>query len=236
MRHNFRVLQKHVGPDVAICAVVKCDAYGHGAQECALALEQEGAKWFGVTSTDEGVILREAGITGRVLVMCGVYRGEEEDALRLSLTPAVFRLQDVEALAQAAARQRPSSRIAIHLKIDTGMARLGLPLADLESFAEGIQRLPQIELEGVFSHLASSEVLDDEATQRQIERFTAALRTLSAYGLRPRLRHLANSSAAIERPDTWHNFVRPGLALYGYEQPPCYRDGSPAMADRKSVV
>ena len=93
-------------PSVAICAVVKCDAYGHGAQECALALEQEGAKWFGVTSTDEGVILREAGVTGRVLVMCGVYRGEEEDALRLSLTPAVFRLQDAEALAQAAARQR----------------------------------------------------------------------------------------------------------------------------------
>lgn len=230
LRHNFRTLQKHVGPDVAICAVVKCDAYGHGAQECALALQQEGAKWFGVTSTDEGVILRDAGVAERVLVMCGVNRGEEEDALRLSLTPAVFRLQDVEALAQAAARQRPTSRIAIHLKIDTGMARLGLPLADLESFAEGIQRLPQIELEGVFSHLASSEVLDDEATQRQIERFTAALRTLAAYDLRPRLRHLANTSAAIERPDTWHNFVRPGLALYGYEQPPCYRDGSPAMA------
>ena len=230
LRHNFRVLQEHVGSDVTICAVVKCDAYGHGAQECALALEQEGAKWFGVTSTDEGVILREAGITGRVLVMCGVYRGEEEDALRLSLTPAVFRLQDAAALAQAAVRQRLTSRVAIHLKIDTGMARLGLPLADLESFAEGIQRLPQIELEGVFSHLASSEVLDDEATQRQIERFTAALRTLAAYGLHPRLRHLANTSAAIERPDTWHNFVRPGLALYGYEQQPCYGDGSPATA------
>ena len=230
LRHNFRVLQEHVGSDVAICAVVKCDAYGHGAQECALALEQEGAKWFGVTSTDEGVILREAGITGRVLVMCGVYRGEEEDALRLSLTPAVFRLQDAEALAQAAVRQRLTSPVAIHLKIDTGMARLGLPLADLEAFAEGIQRLPQIELEGVFSHLASSEVLDDEATQRQIERFTAALRTLAAYGLHPRLRHLANTSAAIERPDTWHNFVRPGLALYGYEQQPCYGDGSPATA------
>lgn len=230
LRHNFRALQEHVSSDVAICAVVKCDAYGHGAPECALALEQEGAKWFGVTSTDEGVILRDAGVTGRVLVMCGVYRGEEEDALRHSLTPAVFRLQDAEALAQAAARQRLTSRIAIHLKIDTGMARLGLPLADLESFAEGIQRLPQIELEGVFSHLASSEVLDDDATQRQIERFSAALQTLAAYGLHPGLRHLANTSAAIERPDTWHNFVRPGLALYGYEQPPCYRDGSPATA------
>jgi len=230
LRHNFRTLQKHVGPDVAICAVVKCDAYGHGAQECALALEQEGAKWFGVTSTDEGVILRDAGVAARVLVMCGVNRGEEEDALRLSLTPAVFRLQDAEALAQAAARQRLTPQIAIHLKIDTGMARLGLPLADLESFAEGIQRLPQIELEGVFSHLASSEVLDDEAAQRQIEHFNSALQTLAAYGLRPRFRHLANTSAAIERPDSWHNFVRPGLALYGYEQQPCYRDGSPATA------
>jgi alanine racemase len=230
LRHNFRVLQKHVGSGVAICAVVKCDAYGHGAQECALALEQEGAEWFGVTSTDEGVILRDAGIRGRVLVMCGVYRGEEEDALRLSLTPAVFRLQDAEALAQAATRQRLTSPVAIHLKIDTGMARLGIPLVDLESFAQGIQRLPQIELEGGFSHLASSEVLDDEATQRQIERFNSALQTLTAYGLRPRFRHLANTSAAIERPDTWHNFVRPGLALYGYEQQPCFGDGSPATA------
>jgi alanine racemase len=102
-------------------------------------------------------------------------------------------------------------------------------LADLESFAEGIQRLPQIELEGVFSHLASSEVLDDEATQQQIERFSSALRMLAARGLRPRLRHLANTSAAIERPDARHNFVRPGLALYGYEQQPCFHDGSPAF-------
>ncbi len=215
-----------MGAGVTICAVVKCDAYGHGAPECALALEQEGAKWFGVTSTDEGVILREAGVGGRVLVMCGVYRGEEDDALRHSLTPAVFRLQDAEALAQAAARQRVTAPVPVHLKIDTGMARLGLPLAELKSFAEGIQRLPQIELEGVFSHLAASEVLDDEATQRQVERFTAALQTLAEYGLHPRLRHLANTSAAIERPNTRHNFVRPGLALYGYEQPPCYHDGS----------
>ncbi|MGB7554870.1 MAG: alanine racemase [Candidatus Korobacteraceae bacterium] len=229
LRHNFRVLRKHLGADVTICAVVKCDAYGHGAEECALALEQEGATWFGVTSTDEGALLRDAGVAGRVLVMCGVYRGEEDDAVRLSLTPAVFRLQDAEALAHAATRQRLPSPVPIHLKIDTGMARLGLPLADLESFAEGIQRLPQIELEGVFSHLASSEVLDDKATQQQIERFKSALQTLAARGLRPRLRHLANTSAAIERPDTRHNFVRPGLALYGYEQQPCYHDGSSAI-------
>jgi len=226
LRHNFRVLQAHVGAEVTICAVVKCNAYGHGVEECAPALEQAGAKWFGVTSTDEGVLLREAGITGRVLVLCGLYPGEEEDALHHALTPAVFRLEDANALAQAARRLRLEYRVPIHLKIDTGMTRLGIPFANLDSFAEGVKRLPEIELEGVFSHLASSEVLDDDGALQQIERFDAALRTLAAHGLRPRLRHLANSGAVIARPGTWHNFVRPGLALYGYEQPTLYRDGS----------
>ncbi len=228
LRHNFGVLQTHLGPDVTICAVVKCNAYGHGVEECAPALQQAGAKWFGVTSTDEGIVLRQAGVTGRILVMCGLFAGEEEEAVRNSLTPAVFRLEDAKALAQAAARLRLNRKIPVHLKIDTGMGRLGLPLAELETFADGVKRLPQVALEGVFSHLASSEVVDDEGTARQIERFNAALGRLAAHGLRPPLRHLANSGAVGARPNTWHNFVRPGLALYGYEQQWCHRDGSPA--------
>jgi alanine racemase len=225
LRHNFRVLQQHLGPDVTICAVVKCNAYGHGVEECAPALQQAGASWFGVTSTDEGIVLRECGITARILVMCGLYPGEEEEALRYSLTPAVFRLDQAQALANAAAHLGLTQPAPIHLKIDTGMGRLGLPLAELESFAEGSKRLPLIELEGVFSHLASSEVLDDENTAEQIERYNAALQQLAGYGLRPRLCHLANSSAVAARPNTWFNFVRPGLVLYGYEQP-YFRDGS----------
>ncbi len=226
LRHNFRVLQNHVGPQVTVCAVVKCNAYGHGVEECAPALEEAGAKWFGVTSTDEGIVLREAGVTGRILVMCGLCAGEEEEALRHSLTPAVFRLEQVRSLAHTAARLQLDQSVAIHLKIDTGMGRLGLPLAELQSFAEDVKRLPQIELEGVFSHLASSEVLDDQGTAQQILRFEGALHTLAAHGLHPRLRHLANSGAVSLRPDTWHNFVRPGLALYGYEQQPSRSDGS----------
>ena len=230
LRHNFRVLQQHVGQFVTICSVVKCDAYGHGFAECARALEQEGGRWFGVTSTDEGVAMREAGIGGRILIMVGAWRGEEEDVLHYSLTPAISRAEELAAFARAATRLRITAPVRIHLKVDTGMGRLGLPLNELDSFAAELKRTPEIELEGVFSHLASSEVLDDPETQQQIERFRDVLRRLSEHGLKPPLQHLANSSAAIERPDTRYNFVRPGLALYGYEIQPTRHDGSTLLS------
>ena len=228
LRHNFRTVQKHVGAGVTICAVVKCDGYGHGAAGCAAALVQEGASWFGVTSTDEGVWLRDAGIDAPILVLTGCWRGEEEDLLRYRLTPAVFRVEDCEALVRAAERLQLRKRIPVHLKIDTGMARLGLPREEVDDFAERVRRLPQIELEGVFSHLASAEVSDAEDARLQSVRFGLAVRMLDAHGLRAPLRHLANSSAAIGRPETWHTMVRPGIALYGYELPIMLRDGTPA--------
>jgi alanine racemase len=225
LRHNFRTLQKLVGPSVTICAVVKCDAYGHGSEVCARALEAEGASWFGVTSTDEGVALRDAGIGSRILILVGAWRGEEEDALSYGLTPTVSRFEDVEAVAVAAARMGRREPVAVHLKLDTGMARLGLSLAELDNFAERIKAVPQVELEGVFSHLASAEVLDAADALRQQERFNQALRTLASHGLQPRIRHLANSSATLGRPDSRYNFVRPGMAIYGYELPLVHRDG-----------
>ncbi len=228
LRHNFRAVQRHVGPEVTVCSIVKCDAYGHGYAECARTLEDEGARWFGVTSTDEGVALRECGIRARVLIMVGAWRGEEEDVLHYSLTPAISRADELVAFARAAECLRLSQPVAVHLKIDTGMARLGLPLRELESFAATLKRTPAIQLEGVFSHLASSEVLDDSETRNQTQRFRQALETLARHGLEPPIRHLANSSAAIARPETRHNFVRPGLAIYGYQLPLVKGDGSPA--------
>jgi alanine racemase len=225
LRHNFRTLQNHVGPSVTICAVVKCDAYGHGSEGCARALEQEGACWFGVTSTDEGVALRDAGIASRILILVGAWRGEEEDALRYGLTPTISRFEDVEAVAVAASRLGRRDPIAVHLKLDTGMARLGLPIAELDNFAERIKTVPQVKLEGVFSHLASAEVLDAADALRQQERFDQALHTLASHGLQPPIHHLANSSATLGRPDSWYNFVRPGMAIYGYELPLLHRDG-----------
>ncbi|MFZ0705542.1 MAG: alanine racemase [Candidatus Korobacteraceae bacterium] len=233
LRHNFRLLQRHVGPEVTICSVVKCDAYGHGYAECARALQDEGGRWFGVTSTDEGVALRESGITGRVLIMVGVWRGEEEDALHYSLTPAISRIDELDALARAARKLGLSRPVAVHLKVDTGMARLGLPLAELEKFVAALGRAPEIELEGVFSHLASSEVLDDSDARQQIRRFEEALSVLARHGLNPPIRHLANSSAAIARPEARYNFIRPGLAIYGYQLPFLSGDGD--LADTASA-
>jgi len=227
LRHNFRTLQRHVGPAVTICAVVKCDAYGHGSEGCARALEQEGACWFGVTSTDEGVALRDAGISSRILILVGAWRGEEEDALHYGLTPTVSRFEDVEAVAMAAGRIGRREPVPVHLKLDTGMTRLGLSLAELDNFAERIKSVSQVELEGVFSHLASAEVLDAADALRQQERFNQAVRILASHGLHPPIRHLANSSAALGRPDSWYNFVRPGMAIYGYELPLVHRDGKP---------
>jgi alanine racemase len=218
-------LQRHVGPGVTICAVVKCDAYGHGSEGCARALEEEGACWFGVTSTDEGVALRDAGVSSRILILVGAWRGEEEAALRYGLTPTVSRFEDVEAVALAAARMGRREPVPIHLKLDTGMARLGLSLSELDNFAERIKNARQVELEGVFSHLASAEVLDAADALRQQVRFDHAVDTLASHGLHPPIRHLANSSATLGRPDSWYNFVRPGMAIYGYELPLVHRDG-----------
>jgi alanine racemase len=215
-----------VGQAVTICAVVKCDAYGHGSEACSLALEQEGACWFGVTSTDEGVALRDAGVRSRILILVGAFRGEEEDALRYRLTPTVSRIEDVEAIALAAARIGSREPVPVHLKLDTGMARLGLSLSELDNFIMRVKDFPQVVLEGVFSHLASAEVLDTVDAQRQQQRFEESLAAIERHGLYPPLRHLANSSATLGRPDAHYNFVRPGMAIYGYELPLVHCDGS----------
>jgi alanine racemase len=158
--------------------------------------------------------------------MVGAWRGEEEDALRYGLTPTVHRLEDVEAVALAASRIGRREPVPVHLKIDTGMARLGLSLSELDNFAQRIKAIPQIDLEGVFSHLASAEALDDVNALRQQERFNQAVRTLAGHGLQPPIRHLANSSATLGRADSWYNFVRPGMAIYGYELPLVRREGA----------
>lgn len=218
LRQNFRTVQEYVAPSATVCAVVKAHAYGHGAVECARALELEGAKWFGVTSTDEGIALRDGGITGRVLLLTGFWRGEEEAVLEHGLTPAVWDLEHIERLEAAAAGMKKPS-VPVHLKLDTGMARLGANLADVPMLIPALKSARHVRLEGVFTHFACAEVADSPQVDAQISRFDETLATLAEHDLNPRFCHMANSAAIVTRSRTWMNMVRPGLSLYGYYLP-----------------
>jgi alanine racemase len=221
LRHNFRTLQQYVAPNATICAVVKADAYGHGAVECARCLEKEGATWFGVTSADEGLQLRQAGITSRILLLAGFWPGEEEAIVEHDLTPTVWDWNHIERLEGAAEKLKRGKRqpVPVHLKVDTGMARLGVSREDLVPFTQVLKSARHVVLEGLFTHLAAAEVIDAPGADAQVGRFEDAVTAIIESGLTPVYYHMANSGAIAARPNTWKNMVRPGLALYGYYLP-----------------
>jgi alanine racemase len=224
LRHNFRTVQDYVAPDATVLCVVKADAYGHGAAHCARALEEEGALWFGVSSADEGVCLRQAGITGRILLMAGFWRGEQQAILEHDLTPAVWDWDHIELLEEAARKfhgknRGPSHPVPIHLKIDTGMARLGINPAEIPSFAGQLKQAEHVTVEGAFTHFACAEVVDAPAVEEQLQRFDCAIAAIHEGGLHPVYLHIANSAALATRPRSWKNMVRPGISLYGYYLP-----------------
>jgi alanine racemase len=217
LRQNFRTVARHVGAGVTVCAVVKADAYGHGAVECSRALQAEGAKWMGVTSLDEAIPLCDAGVESRILLMTGFWRGEESEIVRLRLTPTVWEPWHIESLDRAAAAS--DVRHAVHLKVDTGMGRLGVAPDELPEVLKALSYAPHLVLEGVSTHLASSETMDAPSVAEQERRFEGALAMVRAAGFNPELIHMANTSAMISRRETWNNMVRPGVALYGYYLP-----------------
>ena len=218
LRQNFRTVQKHVGANVTVCAVVKADAYGHGALECSKALEAEGAKWLGVTSLDEAIPLRDAGVRANMLLMTGFWRGEETEIVRLRLTPTVWEPWQIESLDRAAAALGVSQH-AVHLKVDTGMGRLGVAPDQLASVLEVLRAAKHLALEGISTHLASSEIMDAPSVGEQERTFEAARRMVLEAGFDPKLVHVANTGAVISRRETWNTMVRPGVALYGYHLP-----------------
>lgn len=218
LRHNFGAVQRHIGAGITVCGVVKADAYGHGAIECARALEEEGARWLGVTSLDEAIPLRDAGIRTRILLMTGFWRGEEEEIIRQQLTPTVWEPGQVELLERAAlALGLP--RHPVHLKIDTGMGRLGVALEDLPQVCSTLKSSPHLLLEGLSTHLASSEILDAPSVDDQLKKFSEARLFLKNEGFDPPLIHAANTGAVISKRESWNTMVRPGIALYGYHLP-----------------
>ena len=213
---NLHTVKKHVGPKTQILAVVKSNAYGMGAVPVAKALEKEGAEQFGVTCANEGVELREAKIRKPILVLTGFWPGEEKRFIEHRLTPALIRLEDVKSYERAAKAARLKSRARFHLKINTGMNRLGILPSELEAFAAALADSPHIQLEGTFTHFASAEDFSARQTIDQEELFKQCLERLRGLGISPGIVHMANSGAICARPSTWADMVRPGAILYGY--------------------
>ncbi len=211
---NFRAVRAAVGPAAEIAAVVKADAYGHGALEVSRVLEAEGARWLAVTSVDEGAALRQSGITARILVMADCLPFAWPALVDYKLTPVVHGLEDLRALdAYAASRD---VTVPYHLKIDTGMGRLGT-LASASEIAAAVRDAGHLLLGGIMSHFASAADFSSTQTDRQERQFEELHTELTRMGIAPALRHVASTNAiAYGRRESFHNMVRPGHALYGY--------------------
>jgi alanine racemase len=230
LAENFHAIRKFVNPAEEkrktprkILSIVKGNGYGHGGPQVAKALEKAGSDWFGVTCTEEGIAVREAGVRKPVLVLTGFWPGEESRLVEHDLTAVIHRCEQLKQLDRAAAlavSKKGRKRVSFHLKMDTGMNRLGIAPGDVDCFARQLAKCKHLELGGVFTHFASSEVLTNtrvgEQTRQQEERFYAALERLRALGIDPGIVHLANSAAIVTRPETWADMVRPGAILYGY--------------------
>jgi alanine racemase len=211
--------EKRSTPRKVLC-IVKGNGYGHGGPQVAKALEKAGADWFGVTGAAEGEQVRKAGVRKPILALTSFWPGEEAQLLANRISPAVIRCEQLAAIDSAAARRKFAKRsVSFHLKIDTGMNRLGIAPSDIECFARQYEKSSRLRLEGVFTHFASSEVFDGPVASqncRQEESFHKAIERLRALGIDPGLIHLANSAAIASRPETWADMVRPGAILYGY--------------------
>jgi alanine racemase len=222
---NFAAIRQTVGAHVEVMPVVKADAYRHGAVEVSRVLEERGARWLAVSNTDEGVALRDAGIGARVLVMADFLPFTRAALLAHNLTPVIHSLADLAELDRLAGQR--NERVAFHLKIDTGMGRLGTR-ASAADIAAAVLASPNVELEGLMTHFASAGNYENGQTEEQIALFETALSNLADAGVRPPLLHLSSTiPIAYQRARAWRGMVRPGHAIYGYVSP--VRGDAPAQ-------
>ena len=211
---NFRWVRGRVAAGVRVMAVVKANAYGHGAARCARRLAAEGADWFGVALPEEGLELRRAGITQPVLSLGGFWEGQERLCLGERIVPVVYRLDMIEALDRAAGE---AGTVAdVHLKVDTGMGRLGVRYDELGQFADALRPFRNVRVDGVMTHFAAADDPDQNCfTDEQVARFRRAVGLLRERGHNPTFEDLANSAGTFAHPAAWGNMVRPGGVLYG---------------------
>src|SRR5579864_3200087 len=230
---NYRSVQAAVGPGVDVMGVVKADAYGHGAVEVARVLATEGAKWLAVSSIEEGVTLRCAGIAARLLVMTGFLPYEWEPLVEFDLTPAVHSLADLAELDRMA--RESGKTIDYHLKIDSGMNRLGTR-ATAEEIVAALRSATHARLHGLMTHFASAADYTSRQTEEQAAYFAAIVERLRSAGYQPPQVHMSSTNAlAYKRNPPWLTMVRPGHALYGYVSPARGEAPKP-MLDVKPVL
>jgi alanine racemase len=210
-RHNFQNLRNHISPQTRIMAVVKADAYGHGALPCARVAIECGANYLGVGVIEEGIEFRQSGLDIPILILGSIFPDEAEDLVRHDLATIVCTLPLAQALAKEAEKQNKTA--SVHIKVDTGMNRLGVMPENLPELLNQIRNLPNLKIEGVSTHFASA---DDEVlsiTQAQLKKFQVALACLKKDD--SPLIHCSNTSALFKFPESHFDMVRPGLILYG---------------------
>ena len=226
LRWNFRQIRSLLGPQVKILSMIKANGYGHGAPAVARTLAAEGSNAFGVAILEEAIELRRHGITVPILVLTGAYLDQLELFLEHDLMPVVHDTDLLQRLDAAVARLGRS--LDVHLKIDTGMGRLGFPAAECDSWLPQLNKLKALRVEGIFSHFSHAESVEGQYTRKQLEIFHDLVQRLAVVGIAPAVIHLANSAATITLPEAYFNMVRPGLMLYGVYP-------SPEMAARISL-
>jgi len=211
--HNVKKIRQAVGKNTQIIAVVKANAYGHGAIEVSEALLENGVTMLGVGVIEEGVVLREAGIKAPILV-CGLTMNDQlEPLVMYNLTATVCKLKTIQVLSRIASKNK--KKVRVHIKIDTGMGRLGIPSRDTLNFVKEISQMKNIEIEGIFTHFAATNEEDGIYTRRQFEKYKKALLELEKKGINIPLKHVANSAAILNSSCFHLNAARPGIIIYG---------------------
>lgn len=211
--HNVRAIKRHVGDQVALMAVVKANAYGHGAIPVARVALESGASWLAVSRVSEAVALRQSGISAPILVMGYTPVAGAAVAVPNDLTLTVTSMALAEALSAAA--DRAGKTVPIHVKIDTGMGRFGLLPDEVSAVVRDVRRLPGLELEGAFTHFSVADLADKSYTRQQFAFYQEILAQLEREGGQIPIRHVANSAATLDLPETHLDAVRIGIALYG---------------------
>src|SRR6266699_2983163 len=238
--NNTRQVKALVGPRVRILASLKADAYGHGAIKVARTVLHKGASMLGVATVSEARPLREAGIDAPILVFGYVPPWQMREAVRLGLTVTLYSIESAQALARAAHALGQS--VKVHVKVDTGMGRLGIRAEQVEevmALVHEILILPGLEMEGIFTHFAMADTQDQSYARLQLARFQQILRILEQEGLRPPLVHAANSAALLSLPEARFDMVRPGIALYGLDpsaEVPIPANFRPALSFKTQVA